>query len=400
LGLADLYGGGIYLYPDLLATQSVINWQGTFQTLTQLTNQAVTVNNSAVNSVWQDAYQVINQANNVLANSEKVLPVNKDRTEGEAKFLRGMVLFDLVRLYGRAWNDGDPATNLGVPIILTPTTTITEDSFVSRSTVAEVYAQAIKDLTEAESQLPADNGVYANTYAASAILARLYLQKGDYTNAVNEADIVISSGAFSLNANYADEFPYPSAQHIDNTVEDIFAVQVTAQQGTNYLNNFYASSDNSGRGDIIIRQSFVDGYEEGDTRAALFGEDSGGTLVTNKFDNTYGNIRVVRLAEMYLIRAEANLRIAAGSAIGDTPLNDINIIRSRAGLAELTTVSTANVLTERIHELAFEGGFFLHDAKRLQQNIGSTVYSSPRLVLPIPQQEIIANSNLVQNPGY
>ena len=275
---ADLYGGGIYLYADLQATQTEINWQGTYQGLTQMVSQTIPNDNGFVNNVWADAYQVINQANNVIANLSKVAAADAPRTEGEAKFLRGMVYFDLVRMFGRAWNDGDPATNLGVPIVLTPTTVISATSYVTRSTVSQVYQQAIADLTDAENKLPASNSFYANKYSAAAILARLYLQKGDYANAAKEATTVIASGAFSLNANYADEFPYPGQVHIDNTAEDIFAFQVTNQQGTNYLNTFYASADNSGRGDIIVQDSFLNDFDEDDTRASLYNQDSGGVL--------------------------------------------------------------------------------------------------------------------------
>jgi len=399
-GLSDLYGGGVFLYPDLMATQTAIDWQGTFQGLTQMVNQNIPVDNGFVNSTWADGYQVINQANNVLANLSKVSSANAPRTEGEAKFLRGMTYFDLARLFGKAWNDGDPNTNLGVPIVLTPTTVITSASYVSRSTVAQVYQQAITDLTDAENKLPATNSFYANKYSASAILARLYLQKGDYANAAAEATKVINSKQFRLNDNYLDEFPYPggTAVHVDNTDEDIFAIQVTGQQGTNSFNTYYASSDNAGRGDIIIKDSFLDDFEDADTRLGMYNPDADGNLRCDKFDNEYGNVHIIRLAELYLIRAEANFRL--GTATGATPVDDINVIRKRAGLDNLGAVTLDDIMLERKHELAFEGGFFLHDAKRLQLGVGALPFSANKLVFPIPLQDINANPKLVQNPGY
>jgi hypothetical protein len=403
MGLSDLYGGGVFLYPDLLATQTIIDWQGTFQDLTDMTNQQITIDNPAVNSVWYDGYQVINQANNVLANLGKVASGDKDRTQGEAEFIRGLTYFDLARLFGRAWNDGDPTVNPAVPLVLTPTTSITAASYVPRATVSAIYAQAIADLTDAETKLPETNSFFANKYAAAAILARLYLQKQDYVNAAKEATTVITSGLYQLNANYSDEFPFPGQTHVDNTEEDIFAIQVTAQSGTNSLNTFYASADNSGRGDIIIKDSFVAGFETGDTRVSMYNDDSDGILRCDKFDNLYGNVHVIRLAELYLIRAEANLRLS--STTGDKPVNDVNVIRKRAGLKNLGSVTIANVLTERVHELAFEGGFFLHDAKRTNGAPSATVAGtlesfSPKLVFPIPQVELNANPKLVQNPTY
>src|SRR3569833_3685275 len=102
-----------------------------------------------------------------------------------------MTYLDMARLLGRAWNDGDPNTNPAVPIILTPTTVISAESYVTRATVALVYQQAITDLTAAEAKLPGDNDYFANKYSAAAILARLYLQLGDYAHALTAATGVI-----------------------------------------------------------------------------------------------------------------------------------------------------------------------------------------------------------------
>lgn len=396
------YGGLIYLMPDLLGTsgQNIIDWTGTYQQLTQMTNQAITVDNSFVANIWLNDYKNINQINNILSALNNVTVVaDQNRIEGEAKFLRALTYFDLVRLYGRAWNDGDPATNLGVPIVLTPTTGITDASYVTRSTVSQVYAQVISDLTTAEAKLPASNSFYANSSSASALLARVYLQKQDYANAAKEANVVISGANYSLTPNYADEFPYSlgNPTHYNNTSEDIFAVQITSQQGVNEQNEFYGGPSYGGRGDAAITANFYSSFEAGDVRGSFYYND-GGSLYSSKFQNTYGNVHILRLAEMYLTRAEANLR--SGTSVGATPLSDINTVRTRSKVTALTTVSLAQILTERQHELAFEGGFFLHDAKRTQQTVGAMAWNSPKLVFPIPQREIIANSKLVQNSGY
>lgn len=399
LGQVDLYGGRIFMEPDLLAAQAEITWTGTYTGLTQITVQAITRDNSFVENTWLDAYQVINQANTVLANLDKADNADdKARWEGEAKFIRGLMYFDLARLFGKPWNDGDPSTNLAAAIVSSPTTSAdSEGAKVGRSTVKQVYDQAISDLTAAKSKLPDDNDFYANKYSASAILARLYLQKGDYTNALKEANTVITSGAFSLVPDYTKEFLLSSKpSHQENTTEDIFAIQVTQQQGINSLNEFYASSANGGRGDIKITDDFLAEFEANDVRGQFYTVTS--VNRTKKFDNQYGNVHVVRLAEMYLIRAEANLR--GGTSTGATPASDVNTIRQRAGLDPLVTVNLATILAERRHELCFEGGFFLHDAKRLKQSAGGLPYNSPRLVYPIPQREILANSKLVQNEGY
>ncbi|RFZ82980.1 RagB/SusD family nutrient uptake outer membrane protein [Mucilaginibacter terrenus] len=398
LGLSDVYGGGAFFEPDLMATQSIIDWQGTYQDLTQMVSQTIPNDNGFVANMWLSSYQAVNQANNVIANLDKAEAAQKDRMEGEAKFIRGIVYFNLVEMYGKSYNDGSPATNPGVPIVLTPTKVVDETSKVSRASVEQTYQQVIADLTDAEAKLPASNSFYANKYSAAGMLARVYLQKGDYTNAAAAANRVISANKFSLVNPYTDEFPYPAQVHVDNTTEDLFAVQVTPQQGTNSMNTYYASADDSGRGDIIVRDNFLAEFEPDDERAEVYTLDSDDVLRVGKFSNVYGNVRVIRLAEMYLIRAEANFRL--GTALGATPTSDINKIRERAGLNDVATVTLASILKERRLELAFEGGFFLHDAKRLKQNVGALPYNSPKLVFPIPLREINANANLTQNEGY
>ena len=121
LGNAALYGGDIFLYNDLLSDAGEIRWNGTYAGLTQIYNKAIPKNNSFVRDTWLQGYKVINDVNNVLSALTVVDASLKDRVEGEAKFIRGSVYFDLVRSFAKSWNDGSPTTNLGVPIVLTPT---------------------------------------------------------------------------------------------------------------------------------------------------------------------------------------------------------------------------------------------------------------------------------------
>ena len=391
MGAADLYGGRVYVNTELLGNSNEISWSGTFQGLTQIFNKTIPVDNGFVAGTWLTGYRTINDVNNVLSALAVVNANQANRVEGEAKFIRGTVYFDLVRLYGKAWNDGTPANNPGVPLVLTPTKSITSASNVARSSVMQVYDQVIKDLNEAEAKLPVVNGFFATKNAAAAMLSKVYLQKGDYVNALQAANRVIISNKQLLNPNYADEFPSnpngPVA--LGNTQEDIFMIQVNATQGVNDFNTFFSLN---GRGDIGITSNHVALYEAGDQRLSLIDVD-----VSTKFDNAYGNVHVSRLAEMYLTRAESNFRL--GSAVGATPLDDVNRIRNRVGLPSLLVVSLANILKERKLELAFEG-FALHDAKRLQNNVGALPFNSTKLVYPIPDREIRVNSSLVQNAGY
>lgn len=389
-GDADFYGGRIFLEGDLLADVSEVNWSGTYQGITQINNKAIPVDNSFVQDAWLAGYQAINDANNVLEHIQVVLPTDSGEVSGGAKFIRGASYFEMVKMFAKAWNDGSPSTNEGVPLVLTPTTNITNASKVKRNTVAEVYGQVIADLKDAEAKLPETNGFYATSGAAAAMLARVYLQQGDYANAAQAATRAIDKSGATLTENYADAFV------AGNTKEDIFAVQVTPTSGFQGFNEFYSSSQ---RGDIQINQEHLDLYEEGDERKELFYSDAGSDY-TGKFEELYGNVHTIRVAEMYLIRAESNFRL--GTSVGATPASDIHTIRNRAGLPDIQAgdLTLDKILKERKLELAFEG-FALDDAKRLEQDISANIaWNSPKLVFPIPNREIVVNPNLTQNEGY
>jgi tetratricopeptide (TPR) repeat protein len=399
LGASAFYGGNIFVCADLLGDYNELNWSGTYQGMTQIKNKDIPVDNGFVSDSWLAGYRTINDVNNVLSAIDVVTDDKKDKVQGEAKFIRGAVYFDLVRLFAKAWNDGDPNSNDGVPIVLTPTRDINEESKVARSSVAAVYNQAISDLQDAESLLPEDNGFFASKIAAAAMLARVYLQKGDYANAADAADRAITmatDNGYELASSYYDEFPYvypPSPQ--GNTSEDIFAMQVTTSSGTNDFQTYYSAD---GRGDITIEDAHFELYESNDDRLSIFYTISG-SAYTGKYENVYGNVRIIRLAEMYLIRAEANFRL--GTSVGASPVDDINTIRERVLLDPLDEESLTldAILHERKLELAFEG-FTLHDAKRLEQNIGPIPWNDPKLIYPIPQRELRVNPNLTQNEGY
>jgi tetratricopeptide (TPR) repeat protein len=350
--------------------------------------------NSDVTDQWIDSYEVINTVNNVLDAINIVKEADRPRVEGESLFLRGLMYFDLVRFFADQYVIGGTNTQYGVPLVLKPTKGISSSSFVTRNSVEEVYNQVITDLTSAASKLPAKNGIYATSGAANALLARVYLQKGDYTKARDAANTVITSNTYSLLPNYADVF-----NQDNNTPEDIFATQITPQDRFSSMTEFFSVPEYGGRtGDIDILAAHLALYPAGDERKDLFflGE---GAMRTGKWNNQYGGINLIRLAEMYLIRAECNARLS--TAVGATPLADYNKIRERAGLTAATTVTLNNILYERRLELAFEG-FRIHDQRRLKENVASYPYNDPKLLFPIPSRELDANPNLKsqQNPGY
>jgi hypothetical protein len=366
-------------------------------------NAAMASNNSFAASTWIASYNAINRVNNVLTALDKVTssPDTKDRVEGEALFLRASVYFELLRLYAKAPGDGDINTNPGVPLILQPTEVVSETDNVSRATVKQVYDQVIADLIKAESLLPSSNSRYATQWTAAAMLSRIYLTLSDYANARDAADRVISGSGKSLAVNFADLwFTYINSGGTTPN-EYIFYVKITNQDGTNSLNTYFGRTIGSipgtaGRSDCKIQNAHVAKYDPADIRGQYF-IISGGNRYTRKHLDRFGDVPVIRLAEMYLTRAEANQFL--GTSVGAAPLDDVNRIRKRAGLVDLASVTLAQIQKERELELAFEG-HFLPEAKRLKKSVGSLTWNSPKLIFPIPQRETDVNKNLVQNEGY
>lgn len=381
-------GGYLNLASELLANSGELIWQGTFFAPREFNNKAISTTNWFVEIAWLNGFEVSNQSNMVIANKDKFSEASEqDRVEGESKFLRGFIYFDLARFYGAPYEAGQTNSQLGVPIMLDAVTDASQISKPARNTVEEVYTQVIQDLMDAYNLLPADNGIYADKYAAQSLLARVYLQQGNFEAAITAADDVIKNSGHMLESTFALAF-----NNDDDSNEDIFSWQITSQDGNNGMNQFWANIASGGRGDVTVTNMYLDLFTDSDDRAIFF-YDVG---FSTKWQSQFANIAFIRLAEMYLIRAECNQRL--GTALGGTPTDDINTIRNRANAPNIT-VDLDVILLERRKELGFEG-HRLHDIKRLKESIGDIDYDADNIVFPIPQREMDVNSNLEQNPGY
>jgi tetratricopeptide (TPR) repeat protein len=400
---AQLYGGDIMVLNELIGNTEFIRFTGTFPGLSDAYSASMSSNNDFAGGTWVRAYSTINRCNTVISALDKVVSSadNRNKVEGEALFLRASVYFELVRLYAKFYGDGDYSSNPGVPISLKPTVSITDATLVYRNTVKEVYDLVMGDLEKAESLLPSSNQKYATKWAATAQLSRVYLMLGRYADAAAAADRVIRGSGKTLNPNFKDLwFTYINFGGV-TPAEYIFYIKLTTQDGVNSMNTYFGRTIASipgtgGRSDCKIRDNHIALYENGDTRKTFF-VTSGGNKYTQKHLDPYGDVPVIRLAEMYLTRAEANFR--SGSSVGASPLQDVNTIRNRAGLTPLSTVTLDDILRERSLELAFEGHSLI-ESKRLKKSVGSLPWNSPKLIMPIPQREMDVNKNLVQNEGY
>jgi hypothetical protein len=389
-----LYSTDLLLNADLLASENYMQWKGTFNQYNEISKKAISATNSSVTRMWRKGYAAINQANTILESLTGVKESERNYYRGQALFIRGIMHFELMRFWA------EPSTGLAVPLMTKAVQDYSEIQFPARATIADVYTSVIADLTEAKTLLAGSTNL-ANSYTVAAFLARVYLQKGDYANALTQANDVIQNGGYELPASVEEAFNGTSSETIFEIEQTVINNAGAQNDG---LTTFYSCDPNtpgsSGRGDVGILPAFLSRYEPADLRLnALIYEGScnKGSVTSAKWKDPYANIPVVRLSEMYLIRAEANQRL--GSAVGDTPLNDVNAIRGKAGASLYAVVTLNDILNERELELAFEGQR-IHDYKRLGKIIGSTDYKAAKFVFPIPQTDINTNPNLVQNSYY
>lgn len=363
-----------------------------------------TESNGDITSVWNILYRTILRANNVINNIDAIEgdAVEKNQIKGEALGIRALCYFDLVRFFAKPYTNGNPSSDLGVPITLEATL-----DELPRNTVEEVYNQIISDLNTSKSLMTSYDVGRFSVDAAEALLARVSLYKGDYAQAESSASILMN--AYDLSNNFDAIFSGPGA-----TSEDIFTLVFISTE-TNGANNHGNIYNPNGYGDIRVTDDLRNLYEAGDQRANLIYQHTDGEYYQSKYDEQDGipglvSPKILRVAEMYLIRAEA--RFNTGNRNG--AVDDINALRAARGASPITSISLIrDILEERQRELVFEGhttfDYFRNNVSitRSQCNSGLEVEApcsisaaDHRTVHPIPRDEILVNQNMVQNTGY
>lgn len=361
--------------------------------------------------LWNQPYNFIYNANSILegVNASNLTSQLKKQLIGEAKFIRAFWHFYLVNLYGN------------IPLVTS--TDYTVNGSLSRTAIIDVYKQIIADLKDAqqllnESYISADGittsqeRVRPNKSVATALLARVYLYSNDFVNAEIEATKILNQSGYSLVTDLSKVF-------LKNSSETVWALQpapsgaFATPEGNSYVLTTIPSANLSIR-NTTVSSNLLNAFETGDNRKMSWI----GSFNTYKFPNKY-KVRsstalteysiVLRLAEQYLIRAEAKAqqnKIAEG-------LQDVNKIRNRAGLSDTTTTNKDElldiILHERQVELFSEYGHRWFDLKRtgkIDQVMTAvvtqkgTTWSDYKKLFPLPKQSLDSDPNLVQNPGY
>ncbi len=407
-GLQDenLLGTNVIQNAEVLS--QYVHWQGSYVSYTEMSQKALTPQNTDVVGMWINGYDGINRCNKVIEAVDKGLDeagfdAVKDRIKGEALFCRGVIYFETVQSFGLPYSSSS-ASDLGMVIKNNPSNDLeSATEQLPRSTVKETYDQAIADLKAAEALLPTQSDAgRANQFSCKAYLARIYLQMKDYANAANYANQVINSGNYTLTGDPAKLFGEAF------TSEMIFGIVHTSTDnfGNNNesLNNYFNPNE---RGDIIFKPSTLALYEGGDLRLGWFFQQDGSWWTNKHMQDDY-NAPIIRLAEMILTRAEALAESGSGL---DEALQLLNVVRSRAGVPSLSGLSQSELITaiqdETIREFMGEG-HSLYDMQRWRKDIGysnigittTKPWNSQEVVFPIPQREMDVNDNLQQNPGY
>jgi hypothetical protein len=415
LRTSDLFNRTLPLVGDLMADNVSIAIENSNRYGNELNYNYLSTSENPL-GVWTAAYSSILALNNII-NSEVPSTAATMQMKGEALTMRALLYFYLVRLYGQPFTVDPNAA--GVPIVLEYDPALKP----ARSKVSEVYTQIDKDLTDAFNSMTTTDGnsSYVTKYAARALQAKVAMTKGDWATAKTAALDVVTNGGYSL---------APASQYLaywanpvpgTNKVETIFEISSDAVNngGNTSLPYFY---DQNGYGDAFAVDALYNLYSPTDVRKGwMIPTDRGGQSIyaVNKYPNTNNpsdkdDIKIIRYAEVLLIFAESYAR-TGDEANALVRLNQVAKQRDPA-FAGYTSTGQAlidNIILERRKELAFEGDRYW-DLARLKQNIVrinlnnnypsntplTLPASSPKRIWPIPQDEVDANDNIVQNPGY
>lgn len=395
---ADNYYGLNFTSIGYLSGDNV-KWTGSQSIVQDFINHNVKADNATISGVWAAIYNVINRANNAIAkipgvNDVNLLQSEKNQLIGEAYFIRALAYFDLARTWG------------GVQIVTTPTTSATDKNGTPRSTLAQTYAQVLSDLNTAESLLitpTAQNPIRANKETVWALKARYYLYQGDWANAEKYASQVLGDTQYySLLKPYSAWF----ANNVVASKESVFELAYSATY-TNGERGQWQPPVNGGTRQWAPNDAFV---------ALVNNPLVGGTrssLVASAAIGWYGNLYyrspatdpayIIRIAEIYLIRAEARTQqyiVSGVTTQRDGALADLNLIRDRSGLVPTTATTGADILlaieNENRVEFGLEGHrwFDLVRTGRAAAVLGIT--DTRKYLLPIPVDQVSAD--LPQNP--
>ncbi|WP_189702612.1 RagB/SusD family nutrient uptake outer membrane protein [Subsaximicrobium wynnwilliamsii] len=376
-------------------------------------------------SYYLACYEIINQSNLLLERSDGFTFFDSEglnQLKAELLTIRAFAHYQVSLLFAQNYNFTPNASHLGV-VYNTETLTAGED-FPARKTMAETYSLIKTDLNDAlnlhgnTQLLSGPSFSYFNVLTTKALYARVALQMNDWDTARSFADDIIDNSGIALMSSetYVQEWEQEVAP-VSEVILEFTAPRNSDGSVSSSVSEFFSSNQNSNIAKNSASGDLIDLYTDDDIRRSMFIQQDINTNVngvitpktyyfTKKFQNDAGTT-VIRLSELYLIRAEANARL--GSL--EQALNDLNTVRTRANLEAITNTSNLlqEIFIERRLELAFENMLFFDilrykkDVFRDQDcisNLCDVAYPSPFFIQPIPFFSISLNQNIQQNEGY
>ena len=406
----NLYGRTIPVIGDLAADNVFISSKNSGRYFA-FNNYSITNANADYEGIWNNAYNVILRANNII-NSTIPSNANVDQYKGEAYSLRALMYFQLMRSFAKPYTENPSGP--GVPLVLSYDPLLKPE----RSTVKQVYDQILSDLDKAYTlQTQYTGSTRFSKYASRALAAKVSLYMGNNAQALTYANDVIANSGFSLvtATNFNSYWANVAGNPASTKVETLFEVSAdaTLNAGTDELGYIYSQA---GYGDLIANETLYALYSSTDVRKGLItpGPRAGGeasAYIVTKYKAASGDRddkKVLRMSEVYLIAAEAAQR-SGDEVQALTRLNALMAQRDASKVyASIGAQLLEDIITERRKELAFEGDRF-YDLNRLQRTIDRVggIYSLRNIPYsntfrwgPIPQSERDANPNISQNPGY
>lgn len=394
---AGYYGRDFLITPDLASDN--LEWTGTTAGYNQIDNNTVLSDNVIIEGVWASIYTAINRVNYVIEAVPQLPELTTQQRQaynGEAHFLRALHHFNLVQLFG------------GVPVRTSPVSANESDLNIARSSIENVYAQIFNDLVVARQANTATQAGRAGREAAVALSARVFLHwyaQSNQTTALDSAiyysEQLINGNQYELAENFASLFDGSENNEI------IFEVAFSAQD-RNRLAEYFFTRNLSGRKEFSPTASLINSYDAADTMrlnaTVAVAADGPYGIKYNDIGNGTDRVPVLRLAEMYLIHAEATA-LKGGDA--STVREGLNAIRLRAGLTPATSddlqTLLASISQERRLEFALEGHRWFELVRTGQISELFPDLQSCFYLFPIPLSEIQANESISssdQNPCY
>lgn len=397
---AGYYGRNYIAVGDLSADNLI--WSGTTAGYNQIDNNSILADNVVAEGIWADIYGAINRVNNVIDRIPELDDLEPEEAEeilSEMYFLRALAHYDLMRVFG------------GVPIRTNAVQPTEEELNIPRSSMEDVFNQIFDDLEAAEANITGTIVTgKASEAAVHALKARVLLHSYYFNPAQNRDSLFSAIDAATkvindFNLSLEDDYAYLFSGNMNS--ESIFEIEFN-EQDRNRLAEYFFPTAISGRYEFAPDSALIESYEEDDERLEASVAFSGVDPYAIKYSDIEtgtDNVYVFRLAEMHLIRAEANAQLVEDAAI---ILTDLNAVRERAGLEPSTTTNHQALLLEieeqRRLEFAFEGHRW-YDLVRTGRAVEvlEGITNINQTLFPIPLNEILANDGIGeedQNPGY